>query len=188
MNRKISVFEDVTKETINMFFKKDISKTKNKYFSFYFDEEKSLEFENYKGSIKYTNFDNISDNIYEYILNLMIIKYDFSIDIIKKYVLIVKNIDRYDIDILNLIFKSIDLQYTIIKLKCNSTDIFENQCDLDSYILENIHYNMDDYINILSNYYSNKEHKNILMNIFVMVYNYCIYYSIEKIKNVVYIK
>jgi hypothetical protein len=184
MNRKISVFEDVTKEIINMFLKKDISK--NKHFSFYFDEEKSLGVEN-KCSIKYNNFDSISDNIYDYIMNLMIIKYDFSIDIIKKYVLIVKNIDRYDIDILNLIFKSIELQYTIIKLKCKSTDVFENQCDLDSYILKNIHYNIDDYINILSNYYS-KEHKNFLMNIFVLVYNYCIHYSIEKIKNVVYIK
>ena len=37
MDRKISILENVSKEIINLFLKKD--EYCNKYFSFYFDEE-----------------------------------------------------------------------------------------------------------------------------------------------------
>ena len=40
MDKKISIFEDVSKDIINKFFRKE--KFKKDYFSFYFDEDKNI--------------------------------------------------------------------------------------------------------------------------------------------------
>ena len=184
MDRKISIFEDVTKDIINKFFKKEY--LKKPYFSFYFDEEYS-NIDNEKSIVKYKEFDDIKNNIFNKILIMMIKQYDFSMDILKKYILIVKNIENYDIDILTLVFKSIELQHDIIKLKIINSKIDTKEA-FENFILENIYFKIDDYNNLLSKYYYKKEYKTILINIFIMIYNYSIFYSIEKIKKSIYIK
>ena len=63
----------------------------------------------------------------------MIKPYDFSIEIIKKYCLIVKNIESFDIDILSLLFKSIDLQFDIIKYK-KFNNFYENIDELENFV------------------------------------------------------
>ena len=75
------------------------------------------------------------DHIFDKIIYMMIKQYDFSSDIIKKYILIVKNIENYDIDILTLLFKSIELQYEIVKLKTIENKI-ESMEALEKFILE----------------------------------------------------
>ena len=118
---------------------------------------------------------------------MMIKPYDFSIEIIKKYCLIVKNIESFDIDILSLLFKSIDLQLDIIKHKKNNS-VYENIEELENFVIDNLYFNIQDYIDLLNKYYSNRNHKPLLINIFVMVYNYSLFYSIEKLKKIIIIK
>tara|TARA_B100000035_G_C20762028_1_gene448766 strand:- start:87 stop:659 length:573 start_codon:yes stop_codon:yes gene_type:complete len=188
MDRKISIFEDVSKELVNIFFKK--TKFKEQNFSFYFDETITDYNDNkFDRNLKsYNNFDDIPIKNFNQLENLMNIKFNFNKDIIKKYVLLVKNIENYDVDVLCLILKSIQLQCDIIKLKCNHKINFETFNDFENFVIENIYYNLEDYDNILKKFYIKKNYKIVLMNIFVMIYNYSIYYSIEKIKNIVYIK
>ena len=117
----------------------------------------------------------------------MINHYDFSMDIIKKYCLIVKNIESFDIDILSLLFKSINLQFDILKYK-KYNNLYENIEELENFVIDNLYYNIQDYIDLLNKFYSNKDHKSLLTNIFFMVYNYSIFYSIEKLKKIIIIK
>ena len=184
MDKKITIFEDVSKDIINKFFRKE--EFKKDYFSFYFDEDK-----NNSGLIfvpnKYNNFDDIPLEIFDKIKNMMINQYDFSIDIIKKYCLIVKNIENFDIDILSLIFKSIQLQFDILAHK-KYNNIYENIEILENFIIDNLYYKLEDYIELLNKYYSNKSHKVLLTNIFVMTYNYSLFYSLEKLKKIIIIK
>lgn len=189
MDRKISIFEDVSKELINIFFKK--KKLKENEFTFYFDDcIKDYYNDNdfSKDINKYINFDDIPIKNYNHIESLMNLNFDFNEDIIKKYVLLVKNIENHDIDVLSLILKSIQLQCDIIKLKCSHKNSFDNFNEYENFIIQNIYYNLEDYDNILKKFYIKKSYKHVLMNIFVMVYNYSIHYSIEKMKNIVYIK
>lgn len=189
MDRKISIFEDVSKELINIFFKK--TKFKEQNFTFYFDDcSKDYYNDNdfNKDINKYLNFDDIPIKNYNHIESLMNLNLKFNEDIIKKYVLLVKNIENHDIDVLSLILKSIQLQCDIIKLKCSHKNSFDNLNEYENFIIQNIYYNLEDYNNILKKFYIKKSYKHVLMNIFVMVYNYSIHYSIEKIKNIVYIK
>ena len=184
MEKKISIFEDVSKDIINKFFKKE--EFKKDYFSFYFDEETNS---NCLVSVlkKYPHFDDINLDIFYRISDMMMKQYDFTDDIIKRYVLIVKNIENHDIDILSLIFKSINLQFEIMKFKTISKT-FETLTTLENFIIENFHYNIQDYINLLSKFYSNEDHKPLLINIFVMIYNYSLFYSIERLKKMTFIK
>jgi len=184
MDKKISIFEDVSKEIINKFFKKE--HFKRDHFSFYFDEDKNHIKLKYTPN-KYFNFDDIPPEIFIKIKNMMIKPYDFSIEIIKKYCLIVKNIESFDIDILSLLFKSIDLQLDIIKHK-NNNSVYENIEELENFVIDNLYFNIQDYIDLLNKYYSNRNHKPLLINIFVMVYNYSLFYSIEKLKKIIIIK
>ena len=186
MDKKIGIFEDVTKDIINKFFKKEY--LKKDYFSFFFDEEENNNIDNILVSEtkKYYNFDDIPLEIFNKIQDMIITQYDFSIDIIKKYILIVKNIENYDIDIISLVFKSIELQYEIIKYK-NTNHSFETTSHLEKFILENLYFNMQNYIDLLSKFYSNNKYKPALTNIFVMIYNYSLFYSIESFKKILLI-
>lgn len=184
MDKKISIFEDVSNDIINKFFKKE--HFKKDYFSFFFDENKNNLDSKYIIN-KYYNFDDIPSQIFNKMKNMMLKQYDFSIDIIKKYCLIVKNIESYDIDILSLLFKSIDLQFDIMKYK-KVNNFYENIEEFEKFILENLYFNIQDYIDLLNKYYSNINHKPLLTNIFVMVYNYSLFYSIERFKKIIIIK
>jgi hypothetical protein len=184
MDKKIRIFEDVSKDIINKFFKKE--EFKKAYFSFFFDEDKNNK-ESLIKQNKYYEFDDIDIIIFKKIQTMMIKSYDFSIDIIRKYTLIVKNIEKYDIDILNLIFKSIELQFEIIKYK-NTKNIVDSINELEKFIIENLHYNIQDYIDLLNKFYTNKNYKPLLTNIFVMIYNYSLFYSIENLKKKTFIK
>lgn len=185
MEKKICIFEDVTKDIINKFLKKE--HLKKNYFSFFFDEEKKKENILVSKTKKYYNFDDIPLENFNKIKDMIINEYDFDIDIIKKYILIVKNIQNYDIDIISLVFKSIELQYEIIKYK-NTNFSFETTNHLERFILEHLHFNMQNYIVLLNNFYSNKKYKPALTNIFVMIYNYSLFYSIESLKKILLIK
>lgn len=184
MDKKITIFEDVSKDIINKFFRKE--EFKKDYFSFYFDEDKNNSELNWVPN-KYKNFDDIPIEIFNRIKNMMINHYDFSIDIIKKYCLIVKNIESFDVDILSLLFKSINLQFDILKYK-KYNNFYENIEELENFVVNNLYYNIQDYIDLLNKFYSNKNHKPLLTNIFVMVYNYSLFYSIEKLKKIIIIK
>jgi len=185
MDKKIGIFEDVTKDIINKFFKKEY--LKKEYFSFFFDEEENDNNILVSETKKYYNFDDIPLEIFDKIQDMMIAEHDFSIDIIKKYILIVKNIENYDIDIISLVFKSIELQYEIIKYK-NTNYSFETTSHLEKFILDNLYFNMQNYIDFLGRFYTNNKYKPALTNIFVMIYNYSLFYSIESLKKILLIK
>lgn len=182
MERKIAILENVSKEIINLFLKKD--EYSNKYFSFYFDEENN----DTKKRKKYKEFDQIPENKFTHILYFMEKKFDFSLDIIKKYSLLVKNIQTYDIDILVLILKSIELQHDILRIKSINVVKFESNNEYEKFIVDNIYYDLEYYSKLLSKFYINKTIKELIFNIFIFVYNYSVYYSIEKLKNYVYVK
>lgn len=182
MDRKIGILENVSKEIINLFLKKH--EYCNKYFSFYFDEENN----DTKKIKKYSEFDQIPENKFTHILYFMERKYEFTLDIIKKYSLLVKNIQSFDIDILVLILKSIELQHDILRIKSISIDKFESKNEYEKFIVDNIYYNLEDYSNLLDKFYINKSQKELIFYIFIFVYNYSVYYSIDKLKNYVYVK
>jgi hypothetical protein len=182
MDRKISILENVSKEIINLFLKKD--EYCNKYFSFYFDEENN----DAKKIKKYSEFDKIPENKFTHILYFMERKYDFTLDIIKKYSLLVKNIQSIDIDILVLILKSIELQHDILRIKSVNVVKFESNNEYEKFIVDNIYYKLEEYTNLLAKFYINKSIKELIFNIFIFVYNYSVYYSINKLKNYVYVK
>ena len=188
MDKKINIFEDVTKDIINKFFKKE--ELKKEYFSFFNDENEYNQEDTRDLSPKlnkYYNFDDIDSKIFHYIMTMMIKQYEFSIDLIKKYTLIVKNIEIFDIDILNLIFKSIQLQFEILKYK-NNKDYYNNTDELEEFAVKNLYFNIEDYIKLINNYYTHNDYKPILINIFVMIYNYSLFYSIENMKKITFIK
>lgn len=182
MDRKIAILENVSNEIINLFLKKD--EYSNKYFSFYFDEENN----DTKKIKKYNEFDQIPENKFTHILYFIERKYDFTLDIIKKYSLLVKNIQSFDIDILVLILKSIELQYDILRIKSVSVVNFKSNNEYEKFMVDNIYYNLEDYSNLLSKFFIKKSIKELIFNIFIFVYNYSVYYSIEKLKNYVYVK
>lgn len=181
MDRKISILEDVSKEIINLFEKKN-ENIKNQFFSFYFDED-----ENTKEK-QYENFDDISTDIFQHINQNLLQHFEFNKEIIKKYIIVIKKIKQEDIDILNLIIKSISLNRDILHYKLLDKNKFENTNDFENFIIENIHYNLNDYNNILSKYYNIRNIKDKILNIYVLIYNYSIYYSIDALKRNVYIK
>lgn len=182
MDRKISILEDVSKEIINLFVKKNEDRKYN-FFSFYFDED-----ENTKEIKQYKNFDDISIDIFQNLNQNLLHHFEFNQEIIKKYVIVIKKIKQEDIDILNLILKSISLNRDILHYKILEKNKFENHIEFENFILENIHYNLNDYNNLLSNYYSIRNIKDKILNIYVLTYNHSIYYSIYSLKKNVYIK
>ena len=110
-------------------------------------------------------------------------------EIIKKYVIMIKIILREDIDILNLILKSISLNKDILYYKFRNISVFENPEEFEKFILENIQYNLNDYNNLLSKFYNIDQYiKDKIYNIYGLIYNYSIYYSINILKKNVYIK
>ena len=63
MDKKIGIFEDVTKDIINKFFKKE--NLKKDYFSFFFDEEENDNNILVSETKKYYNFDDIPIEIFD---------------------------------------------------------------------------------------------------------------------------
>lgn len=185
MDRKISILEDVSKEIINLFVKKSENSEDSisNFFSFYFDED-----ENTKEIRQYKNFDDISRDIFQNLNQKLLHYFEFNKEIIKKYVIVIKKIKQEDIDILNLILKSISLNRDILHYKLLDKNKFENQIEFENFILENIHYNLNDYNNLLSKYYNIRNIKDKILNIYVLIYNHSIYYSIDALKKNVYIK
>lgn len=182
MERKISILEDVSKEIINLFFKKNENSenSTSNFFSFYFDEEPKK-----KEIKKYKNFDDIPIDIYDILNKKLLHSFDFNKEIIKKYIIIVKKIKQKDIDILNLILKSISLNKDILHYKLlENNNKFKNHQEFENFILKNIHYNLNDYNNLLSKFYNIRIIKDLLLNIYVLIYNYSIYNSINIFKKV----
>jgi len=184
MDNKISILENVSTEIINLFYKKKEKQNKCNFFSFYFDED-----ENTKETNVYINYDDISDNIFNILNQNLLYNYEFNMEIIKKYVIMIKIILREDIDILNLILKSISLNKDILYYKFRNISVFENPEEFEKFILENIQYNLNDYNNLLSKFYNIDQYiKDKIYNIYGLIYNYSIYYSINILKKNVYIK
>ena len=90
----------------------------------------------------------------------------FKKEIVDKYINYVKNIQVFDIDILNLVFRSIKIQSKIFKELSKNYLVFGTQKELENFVYENIYYNMDKYYKII------RKPNNVLLNIYLLIFNY----------------